>query len=362
MSVPFACYVFVLIAIASVIVFFAKKSGNLSQKIELITPTKLAEYFLWMALVIFLIMAGVLGRYLTHFNGGLSGGGKGDWGTFGDYLGGTLNPILSFLSLIALLTTIVLQSKELELTRNELQLTRDELERSASAQVETKEVLDKQSATLARQQFESTFFSLLDQHNKALDQITDNNILGQINSADEESVLHDAKYPPNAPIAAIKFIYLYVLGDHRYRSKSLVSAKRILESYNSHCGHYFRVLYQLLKFIAINVPGGTIGPDFTAKKIQNEKLSDDEKMYTNIVRSFLGYEITQLLSINCYCTDENDTYWKYRLLIERYAFLEHMPLEVNGFGTHKVLEEVAERYKGSAFGNSNFTKKQVGLV
>jgi len=42
------------------------------------------------------------------------------WGQFGDYFGGVLNPILSFLALIALLYTIVLQSKELALTREEL--------------------------------------------------------------------------------------------------------------------------------------------------------------------------------------------------------------------------------------------------
>ncbi len=62
------------------------------------------------------------------------------WGQFGDYIGGVLNPALSFLALIALLITITQQSKqlhissrELELTRNELALTKEEIARAAQA-------------------------------------------------------------------------------------------------------------------------------------------------------------------------------------------------------------------------------------
>ncbi len=56
------------------------------------------------------------------------------WGVFGDFLGGVLNPILSFFGLIALLLTIILQSRELEATREDLELTRNELSKSSDAQ------------------------------------------------------------------------------------------------------------------------------------------------------------------------------------------------------------------------------------
>jgi uncharacterized membrane protein len=46
-------------------------------------------------------------------------------GTFGDFLGGSVNPILSFMSLIALLLTIILQNKELQETRIEIRFTRE---------------------------------------------------------------------------------------------------------------------------------------------------------------------------------------------------------------------------------------------
>ncbi len=107
----------------------AKKWGNLKQKIDAMTPVKLAEWLLWVGGVAFISMLLVLAFYWGHF-GDLSSQQK-DWGEFGGYLGGTLSPILSFLSLMALLFTIVLQS-------NELELTRSELKRSASAQEDTK--------------------------------------------------------------------------------------------------------------------------------------------------------------------------------------------------------------------------------
>lgn len=49
------------------------------------------------------------------------------WGQFGDYIGGLLNPALSFLALIALLFTIVQNQTELEETRKEAARSADAL-------------------------------------------------------------------------------------------------------------------------------------------------------------------------------------------------------------------------------------------
>lgn len=145
-----------------------------------------------------------------------------------------------------------------------------------------------------------------------------------------------------------------IFGD-KTNATDLASAKAILEKRNFFCAQYLRVLYPLLKLIAINVPNSTIGHSFEADKIKYEQLSDDEKMYSSIVRSFLSYEVIQLLSINCYCTGSTDTYWKYKLLIEQYAFLEHMPFEI-GNKENKILVQTISSYELSAFGNSEFVK------
>ena len=86
------------------------------------------------------------------------------WGTFGDYLGGTLNPIISFLAFIGLLYTIHQQAQE-------MQATREELKQAAEQQRQQVEQQSRQSKIFNLRQFESTFFSLLNQHNKIIEKI-----------------------------------------------------------------------------------------------------------------------------------------------------------------------------------------------
>ena len=59
------------------------------------------------------VTAKLLIMYNLQFGDELSDS-NGDWGTFGDYLGGVLNPILGFASFMALLYTVRLQSNELK--------------------------------------------------------------------------------------------------------------------------------------------------------------------------------------------------------------------------------------------------------
>lgn len=94
------------------------------QELEKISSVNLFKYLLGIFVIAIVIIAFAFTIYFIKFHGSLSAT-NGDWGTFGDFIGGTLNPILSFLSLIALLVTIFLQSKELEHTREELTKTAD---------------------------------------------------------------------------------------------------------------------------------------------------------------------------------------------------------------------------------------------
>lgn len=68
-------------------------------------------------------------------------------GVFGDFIGGTLNPILSFLAFLGVLITISLQRKELADSR-------EELRRSANA-------LEAQIKAAEQQKFEASFFNML---------------------------------------------------------------------------------------------------------------------------------------------------------------------------------------------------------
>jgi hypothetical protein len=245
-------------------------------------------------------------------------------GTFGDFMGGTLNPILSFFALIALLLTIILQS-------NELEATREELKRSATAQEKSEISLKKQSNILSRQQFEQTFFSFLEQHNAALEKISTASVHWTNRRSD-----------------------LDIVRESIFKAGSLEKAKEKLEEKNGLCGHYFRILYQLLKFIATNIPNSEIGASFDKDNIVKSGMAENEKMYSNMVRSFLSYDVSQVLAINCYCDGEDSTYWRYKQLLERYEFLEHMPFAIDN--QQSVLLLKTRDYFHTAFGNSGFVK------
>ncbi|WP_336289726.1 putative phage abortive infection protein [Aeromonas dhakensis] len=278
-------------------------------------------YFIFIFAILSIILTLII--YFYNFNGSLSTDHQ-RWGTFGDFMGGTLNPILSFISLIALLITLTLQSKELEASR-------EELERSATAQEKSENSLKKQSDILIRQQFEQTFFSLLEQHNATLENISTPSWRLMNYCSDIDIVRKSV-----------------------FKASSLNEAKDMLEEKNGYCGHYFRILYQLLKFIATNIPGGEIGSGFEKDKIIKSRMALNEKMYSNIVRSFLSYDLSQLLAINCYCAREDSTYWRYKLLLERYEFLEHMPFEINKKNNKLLLK--TRDYYSVAFGKSIFIK------
>lgn len=80
------------------------------------------------------------------------------WGQFGDFFGGTLNPIFGFLSVMALLAALIIQSRELKESS-------EQLRHSAMA-------LDAQNKAIANQSFEQTFFSWLESYGNMLSSIS----------------------------------------------------------------------------------------------------------------------------------------------------------------------------------------------
>lgn len=111
---------------------------------------RLARQLTQMTILAFVIILLVAGLYFFHFDGELSQS-PNKWGLFGDYMGGVLNPIIGFLALIALLMTIVLQSKELAATREEMKMSREELANSAQALQDSRDIAAQQAEHNATQ-------------------------------------------------------------------------------------------------------------------------------------------------------------------------------------------------------------------
>lgn len=125
-------------------------------------------------------------RYYLSFGAKFFPSDRTEWGQFGDYFGGTINPLLGFASFIALLITIVYQAKGLKLSSEELKLSTEELKNSAKA-------LSAQNKAIELQSFEQTFFSWLNTYRSLL------------NSIEHDSVFRESRHTINGRPALNKF-------------------------------------------------------------------------------------------------------------------------------------------------------------
>lgn len=210
----------------------------------------------------------------------------------------------------------------LHLNKQELELSREEIKKSSEA-------LKSQADTLEKQRFEDTFFALLEQHRRLLE---------KSNSVAEMAYKHIVEYPRIVTDESQPKEYYGM----NHRKKDLLNYPVI--------NQYFRFLYQILQFVASNCP---------------DRTPEGEKLYSNIVRSFLTDNICTLLAINCYCEDENSIFYKYKLLVERYSIFEHMNL--TGYNENNIREKefykkIKNHYCPNAFGKNAPTNSMVSLI
>ncbi|MFI3137853.1 MAG: hypothetical protein QX197_13845, partial [Methylococcaceae bacterium] len=78
----------------------------------------------WVIATLVGIAVAVVGFYMFNFHKGLSVENE-IWGTFGDYVGGILNPVIAGFAFYLIAETYKLQKKELEATRKLLQVSAD---------------------------------------------------------------------------------------------------------------------------------------------------------------------------------------------------------------------------------------------
>jgi len=221
--------------------------------------------------------------YFYNFNNGLSKLNS-DWGTFGDYFGGILNPIFAFLGLIALLLTLRIQSRELSNSTKELK-------NSATA-------LKAQGKLLNKQNFENTFFQMVKLHNDIVNSI-------DLHKTQGGELIAEGR-------DCFKNFYKKKLESEYWMTKRATSGvseyKRInlaySDFYDEHqqdLGHYFRNLYTIFKFI-------------------DESNSEDKKLYIRIIRAQLSSFELGLLFYNCLHDVSSD---KFKLLIEKHHILQN---------------------------------------
>ena len=126
--------------------------NDLAQTLDAINSKQLVKTLSWIVGGAFACIATAYFAYFIEFNHWSFSSKKEIWGQFGDFIGGTVNPILSFLSLLALVFTVILQMRQLENSRDalansklELLETREEVKRSIEAQSDMAQAANAQA-------------------------------------------------------------------------------------------------------------------------------------------------------------------------------------------------------------------------
>jgi hypothetical protein len=216
----------------------------------------------------------------------------GDWGTFGDFIGGTLNPIIGFISILLLFATW-------KLTRRTLDFTKEELKNS--------------NQLLVSQQFDSLFFSVLQQLKYFEKILTEKN--GRVCS-ELDDIYHN--------VFLKKFDYS-------------LSYKREVLKENEILNQYFICLFQLYKMI------NNIYENETKNiLLERSKTFSLEKKYSNILRSIVPMKLQQLLFLNV-----SEEFELYREYLNYYSFFEHMSFNRldNKKGLNVDILALSENYK-----------------
>ena len=221
-----------------------------------------------------------------------------------------LNTLFSGLAFWGVIYAILLQKSELILQRRELALTRHEVRGQ-------KEQLHAQNHTLSQQRFENTFFSLLGLHS---------------------SLVNSMEVSPSAfQGATLKgrecFRHFYSEYQREYTVQKNAHAdwgfpalcneayERFVAYRQTHVGHYFRTLYNIIKFIAAN-------------EIANKHI------YINLLRAQLSSSELNLLFYNCLSKYGNE---KFKPFVEQFGLLENITVG------NLCNQEHANLYPQSAF-------------
>lgn len=218
-----------------------------------------------------------------------------------------LNALFSGLAFWGVIYAILLQRSELQLQRNELKLTRGEVRGQ-------KEQLETQNATLKQQRFENTFFSLVNLFNNVVNSIE---IRGAPRLGDPPSVIAKGRECFECFYGDFQREYARLKDqspNFELLNLCVEAYDRFADQRQASVGHYFRTLYNIIKFIETS-------------DVANKQL------YVNIVRAQLSSSELNLLFYNCLSRYGNE---KFKPFVEHFGLLENM----------RVADLINVRHKG----------------
>ncbi|EXI38077.1 hypothetical protein J647_2074 [Acinetobacter baumannii 846928] len=237
------------------------------------------------------------------------------WGAFGDFIGGTINPIIGLVSVILLFLTWMVTKDTLITTKKELVESTKAFNATADAQ---KEIQRTQSL----QQFDTIFFSMINNLNNVY------SILNESSIGNKESEL-----------------------DRCYRKCFGDDDSTLLErQYNIDDSHqlrkFFLMLYQIIKNLKNNISNNG--------NFDEKEKAELIRLYANILRSSLDNKILQLLLLNIY-----NRFEKYSCYLREFRIFEHMDFRNHNekFYWNYALLEVVVKLGQQYFYTSDWYKE-----
>lgn len=270
-----------------------------------------------------------------------------DLGAIGDFIGGTTVAFLTAASTVFLLATIIMQRKEIKISQRNI----EELVKQTTASIKQAEEAKKETQitnqTMKKQQFETTFFNMLQLHHQIVENI-------QLRTKHED--LRGRK-----AIEEIKKIFVNSLGEKQYFvenpekgnvdwlgnfetrkrflkkffgtpngiSKEMLNEvyKEFHNEYGNAIGHYMRNNYRIVKFIVENVVDNE-------EEAKGDKIFGDKRFYFGTLRAQWSNAEFELILINS-LYERNS---KFKNLIKEYDVLD-------------IQETDAEKLKGKSEGS-----------
>lgn len=208
------------------------------------------------------------------------------WGTFGDFLGGLLNPLVSTLTLFVAISVWRLQRDELELTRKELE--------------QSKLAMEDQAKTAEQQRQEQRFFDLLNVYQRTVESISHTQSKNAGGDT-RELLTHQGK---QAVSGWLHSTHLDRLAINEAPWKRHEAERQWLRfDAPGLFDHYFRVVFRILS---------------EAEAL----LTDQHFRYIKLFRAQLSRSELIILAYNLWLDDEGQ---KMIPLAEKYGLLKHLP-------------------------------------
>jgi hypothetical protein len=260
---------------------------------------------------------------------------------FGDLVGGLIGSIWALAGVILFYVALTEQRKDFSTNRKVLNAQTDalkqqikEFELQREELSETRKVFTIQTKTLKIQQFESTFFNLLNLHHQIVNSIDlvsyEKNNSGKTSTIVE--YMEVQKKPGERVITTGRDTFVKFRKGLKNEYKELkkenngetevnivnLSYKNYYRKHQSDLGHYFRNLYHIFKFI-------------------NNSDIEDKSRYTSLVRAQLSNDELFLLFYNSISENGKD---KFKPLIEKYHLLKNL-------NQKELINEVHSEYHKS---------------